>query len=115
MLAPPLGPVAGLLEPPQRLIEIGDDDREVPDRRDDRILARHQVDLSSLPFDPGVLPQRLRRLDPLEPEQLEEAGSCLDVGGRDLDANVVEHAEEFTEALQLRMLLSATVEPWRQP
>ena len=57
--------------------------------------SRHQVDLRPLALEPGELAQRLRRLDPLEPEQLEEADRGLDVGGRDLDPDVVEHAKNL--------------------
>ena len=32
-----------------------------------------------------------RRLDPREPDQLEEVGSGLDIGRRDLDSDVVQH------------------------
>lgn len=91
------------------MVEVGDDDREVPYLRDDRLLARHQVDLGAFMFDPGVLLERLRRLDPLESEQLEEADSGVDIGGCDLDSYMVEHPEEFTEMVQLRNILSATV------
>jgi hypothetical protein len=109
VLAPPLRLEPGLLEPPQRLLEVRSDDGDVPDLRDDRILAWHQVDLGSVAFDPGVLPKRLRRLDPLESEQLKEADSCFDIRRSDLDSNVVEHDEEFTEMLQRRNILSATL------
>lgn len=106
MLTPTLRRVAGLLEPSQRLVEFGDDDRKVPDRRDHRILPWHQVNLGALPFDPGVLPQRLRRLDPLKPEQLEKARGRLDVRWRNLYADMVEHVSECFCLLRLK--------PWRQ-
>lgn len=90
-------------------VEVGGDDRNVAGRGDGRLLLGHQVHLRALALEPGVLAQRLRRFDPLEPDQLEEAGSGLDVFRRDLDPDVVEHAQEFTEMDLLCMLLSATV------
>jgi hypothetical protein len=61
------------------------------------------VDLGPFPFDPGVLLERRRRLDLLEPEQLEEADRGLDIGWCDLDPYVLEHDPS-------RNLLSATFE-----
>jgi hypothetical protein len=49
------------------------------------------VDLSALPLEPGVLAQRLRRGNALEPEQLEEAGRSLNIGRCDLYSDMVEH------------------------
>lgn len=109
MLAPALGREAGLLEAGQRLLEVGGDDGDVTDLRDERALARHQVDLGAAPFEPGVLPQRLRRLDLLEAEQAEEADGVLDLVLRDLDPDVMEHGQEFTEVPPTRNLLSAMV------
>jgi hypothetical protein len=109
VLAPALRLETRSLEPLQRLVEVGGDDGEVPDVWEDRILARHQMDLGPLAFDPGELLERRRRLDPLEPEQLEEADGRLDIRGRDLDSDVVEHDEEFTDMAQLRNILSATL------
>lgn len=92
MLAAALGPEAGVLEALERCFEIRGDDGEVANPGHDRLLARHQVDLGALAFEPGVLAQRLRRGNALEPEQLEEADRRLDVRRRDLDPNVMEHA-----------------------
>jgi hypothetical protein len=83
---------AGILEALERCLEIRGDDGKVTHFGHDRLFARHQVNLGAVAFEPGVLAQRLRRLDALEAEQLEEAGCGLDVRGRDLDSDVMEHA-----------------------
>ena len=71
-------------------------------RRDGRLLGRHQVDLGALALEPGELGERRRRLDPVEADQLEEVDRALDVGRRELDSDVVEHTEEFTEMAPTR-------------
>jgi hypothetical protein len=100
---------AGVAEAGDRGVEVGDHDREVAGGRDGRIVRGHQVDLRPLALEPGELGERRRRLDPLEPDQLEEADSGLDISRQDLDPDVVEHLRKFTETFQLRMFLSATV------
>ena len=72
-------------------LEVGDDDRGVAARRHRRRLGRHQVDLRPLAFEPGELAERGGRLDQLEAEQLPELDRALDLGGRDLDPDVVQH------------------------
>lgn len=94
-----------------RRLEVGGDEGEVAGGGDGRLFLGHQVDLGAAALEPGVLAQRRRRLDPLEPDQLEEAGSGLDLRGRDLDSDVVKHGQEFTEVAHWCMFLSATVEP----
>jgi hypothetical protein len=100
---------AVLPQPLDRGVEVGDDDGEVAGRGDRRVLHWHQVHLRPLALEPGVFAQRLRRLHPREPDQLEEADSGLDVSRRYLDPNVVEHRRKFTEMIQLCMFLSSTV------
>jgi hypothetical protein len=92
VLAAALGPEAGVLEALERRVEIGGNDGEVAHLGHDRFLARHQVNLGALAFEPGEFAQRLRWLHPLEPEQLEETCCGLDIRGRDLDSNVMKHA-----------------------
>ena len=90
-------------------VEVGDDDGEMPGRGNRRLLRRHQVHLRPLALQPGEFGERRRRFDPHEPDQLEEADSGLDVSGSNLDSDVVEHVQRFTETFQLRMFLSAMV------
>lgn len=109
MFAFRLDPEAALAQPLDRSVEVGDDHRQVPRRGHSRLLLRHQVHLGPGALEPCVFAQRLRRFDPREPDQLEEADSGLDVSRRNLDPDVMEHRRKFTEMVQLCMFLSATV------
>jgi hypothetical protein len=87
-----LGLEARRAQPVERRLEVVDDDREVPARRHHRVVVVHQVDLGAGPLQPGeALAEGGRRLDLLEPEQLEELDGALDIRGRDLDSDVVDH------------------------
>jgi hypothetical protein len=83
---------AGLAQAGDRRVEFRGDDGEVAGGGDDRLVRGHQVDLGALALEPGELGERRRRLDPLEPDPLEEASGGLDLSRRDLDTDVVEHA-----------------------
>jgi hypothetical protein len=79
----------------------------------------HQVDLRSLPLEPGeAVPQRRRRLDPLEAEQDEELDGAGNVGGDNLDPDVLEHQNSketraATTPLVSQRICEADIHPQR--
>jgi hypothetical protein len=83
---------AVLVQADQGGVEVGGDDGEVGAGRDGGVVLVHQVDLGAVALEPGeAIGERGRRLDPREAEQGEELGGALEVGGRDLYADVLEH------------------------
>lgn len=95
-------------------LEGGGDDGKVPAGGDGRLLLGHQMDLRALALEPGVLGEGRRRLDPFESDQLEEAGSRLDVNRRDLDSNVVEHTKNLQRRHPYVTFCLLASQAWRQ-
>ena len=57
-------------QPYQRLLEVGDDNRQMAAGGRRRPSRRHQVHLGAVALEPGELGQSRRRVDPDEAEQL---------------------------------------------
>jgi hypothetical protein len=93
VFAPPFDLEPAFAQSGEGRLEVGGDDRDVGARGNGRRILMHEMDLRPAMFEPGeVLGQRRRRLDLLEAEQLPEPHRALQVRGRDLDSDVVQHA-----------------------
>jgi hypothetical protein len=81
---------AVLLEAGEGGVDLGADDGYVGAGRDDGVVLVHEVDLGAGGFEPGeAAVEGVRDLG--EAEDREELDGALEIGGRNLDAGVLEH------------------------
>ena len=90
MFAAALDLEAVLLEAGQGGVDLGADDGDVGAGWDGGVVLVHQVDLGAVGFEPGEAAVEGVR-DRGEAEDREELDGALEIGGRNLDAGVLEH------------------------